>query len=347
MIRQRNSKASHPTAWRCITLATVSAIALGLFPVETAVAQVTGCVDGQICTSDADCGTGSCDAANRACVCKCSPPGDDCFTTLCNGNTFVDFAANTIPNDFFFLGSPPFSGVVDLGGASGFTDTTVKRLEKMCFSGGFPETVGPIPVEVTQLDLKSCNCVDVGGVLFDMYVQLDPNNPSVGDLTATKEDAKGGTFTSNLNVNVEIWFEPCGGGRPTGSIFRFVPLSTSGPQHWLQDDPGTFCGASGFFPGWNLNPDTGGACCEEVCHQGPTPDHPHCVQPPKCPKCPPPTGGDPCPPPDPTNDPCANLAPTQCVIDPLTDEECRPTAYQGGIAGGAAKQDLPIAGSAA
>ncbi|MCH7811502.1 MAG: hypothetical protein IH958_02630, partial [Chloroflexi bacterium] len=231
-----------------MTIATFAAIALGLYPVQTAVAQAGGCVDGQICADDADCPGGVCDAALRACICKCAPPGDDCFTTLCNGNTFVDFSAQPIPPDFFFPGSPPFGSSVVLGGAGGFpSDTTVKRQQQMCFPGPLPQKVN-VAVEVTQLDLVSCTCLSILGQQFEMHVVLDGGAQSIGSLSATKEDAKGGTFSSNLSVNVEIWFEPCGGGARTPPIFQFVSLTSSG-NHWLQDDPNlTFCGASGFFP---------------------------------------------------------------------------------------------------
>ncbi len=313
----------------------------------------TGCVDGQVCTSDAECNPGACrdkrclggpndqgfcasDAdcpfgvCEGSCICKCTPPGDDCFTTPCNGMTFLDFSANAIPADHFFAGSPPFAGQVNLGGPGAFpADTTVRRLETMCFPDPLPSTAGPIQVEIVQLDLQSCSPVVVGGQAFDMFVGLDPANPSLGDMTATKETIDGGTFTSNLNINALIWFVPVGGGVGTTALQQPINLTTPVPLPWLQNDPGTFCGASGFFPGWQIDPLAGIPCCVISCHAGPTPTHPHCVQAPDCTKCPSdPPQVDPCPAPDPVNDPCAGLAATQCQLDPVTNEECRPTVVQ-------------------
>ena len=57
-----------------------------------------GCVDGQACLTDAECAPGLC--VGGACVCKCSPAGDeDCWTTLCDGTTFVEFGSEQAVKD--------------------------------------------------------------------------------------------------------------------------------------------------------------------------------------------------------------------------------------------------------
>ncbi len=253
------------------------------------------CVDGQACTTDADCAPGLC--VGLVCVCKCAPPGDDCFTTWCNGDSYVDFGGAgsgvpAIPADYFWPGSPPFVGRVEFGGPGGWPgDTTVQRLAEMCFSGLLPEVIGPIPTEITQLDLVSCSPLVVGGLLFDAIVSLAPGPQPASDMTVTKIDSDGGTFTSNLNVDAQVVFRPAGGGPDVGPpILLPVNLTSAAAAPWLQNDPGTFCGAVGFFPGWEMgsHPRTH-ACCVPVCHAGP--GHPHCVQPSDCVKCPPTPGG--------------------------------------------------------
>ncbi|MCH8148078.1 MAG: hypothetical protein IH987_08825, partial [Planctomycetes bacterium] len=132
------------------------------------------CVDGQACTTDADCGTGTCDPL-VGCICKCIPPGDDCFTTVCNGRTFMNFGVAPlppIPAGYFFPGSPQFIGQVFLRGAGGFPgDTIVRRLDTICFDCPLPQT-RVIPTEMVQLNLISCTCISVGGRLFLARVSL-------------------------------------------------------------------------------------------------------------------------------------------------------------------------------
>ena len=119
------------------------------------------------CGIDADCPVGTCDQAAGLCVCdaKCIPPGEDCFTTVCDGGTFINFGVGPvppIPPGYFFPGSPLFTGQVVLGGAGGFPgDTLIRRLDTMCFDCPLPQT-RVSPTEMVQLDLVSCSCIAVG-----------------------------------------------------------------------------------------------------------------------------------------------------------------------------------------
>ncbi len=248
------------------------------------------------CLSDNDCDDGDVCTVDTCANCTCThvpygdiPSGVDSFTTKCDGDTFVHFgvgAIAAIPADYFYEGSPEFSGRVWLGGREAFqADTWIRRLAFMCFSDALPETV-LIPTEISQLELVSCTPLDVGGVLYDVIVRLDPGPQPASDLTVTKDDRGGGTFTANLNVDAEAVFQPAGGGEDVGPPIPLpVNLTTDDPAPWLQDDTGALCAGSSFCPGWELNVGMNAPCCVPVCHAGPSPDHPHCVQPTKCDKC--------------------------------------------------------------
>ena len=213
--------------------------------------------------------------------------GDDCWSTACDGNTVVEFGGTTVPAlpaDWFGPGSDPFTGTVTLGGASGFADTIITRLNDMCLSGDVPVS-DHTPIQLQQLDLQSCQSITVtynGGqnpTPFDVVVSAAAVQP-IGDLWATKDNVNGGTFDSNLPIEVIIEFI----GPAVASSLQTPLTLTSLGLPWVQTEPiFAVCGfGGGFFPGYDKNEPT---CCPESCHQGPAPGHDHCVTPPKCPKC--------------------------------------------------------------
>ncbi|MFQ5589878.1 MAG: dockerin type I domain-containing protein [Phycisphaerae bacterium] len=247
------------------------------------------CVEGAPCTTQAECAPGTC--IGGFCTCKCSPAGDqDCFTTKCDGSTSIEFGAGSlaaIPAGYFYGGSPAFVGKVELGGPGGFPgDTVITRLEQLCFTGALPETVA-IQTEIVALDLRSCAPIDVGGLPFDVHVTLAPGLVSPGDMTVTKKDANGGTFSANLHVEAQATFQPAGGGPDVGPPLPTpIDISTTRDAPWLQVPPPWSCG-NGFHPGWAIGPARGVPCCKPTCHANPNdPSHPHCVYPPDCPPCP-------------------------------------------------------------
>jgi hypothetical protein len=248
------------------------------------------CSTGPNCTNPGVCGTyQQCDQGGCN---KLAPAGPDCFTTLCDGTTSYDFSNNPLPPDFFFPGSPPFGGVVDLGGPGGFPgDTIIDRLGDMCFD--VPGIVQSIPIEMVQLDLKSCAPIDVGGQLFDVYVTLDPDNPSPpGTLNAIKTHPDGGTYNATLPVNALLLFVPAGGPPPPPGLAWPAPivLQTVADGTWLQTCCNTGCNSTGFFPGWDIDPgNPTQPCCKPTCHDagpGHPPGHLHCTTPPDCQPCP-------------------------------------------------------------
>ena len=222
------------------------------------------------------------------------PPGDDCWGTLCNGDTYVDFGSPSIPAvpaDFFEPGSDPFEGVIALGGQGGGTDTVVSRLEEMCLEGELPISDATL-IQIAQLDLVGCDWITVtynGGQNpeeWDVRVFLHGPQP-LGMLAATKLNSNGGTFNTDLDVFAGFEFTRIGDGelRTLGAADAggMLHLSSRGLP-WVQDRPPLAgCGGPGFFPGFDKGDET---CCPQSCHEGPEPGHKHCVIPPDCPRCP-------------------------------------------------------------
>jgi len=249
--------------------------------------------DGAVDCDDSDC------AADPVCggALKCVGPGQDCFTTACDGKTKYDFSLNPIPVDFFCAGSDPFMGVVTLGGAGGFPgDTVIRRPAPICHDDTALPDTETVPIELVQLSLVSCSPIAVSGcpatqTNWDVYVGLPPGQQPSGTLSATKTDASGGTFTSSLPVNAEVRFGPAGSGAPTTQAWpaATVVLSMACASPWLQNCPTGVCdfgcGSNGFSAGWDLDQNNQ-PCCRETCHANPAGGHEHCTTPPDCTPCP-------------------------------------------------------------
>ena len=81
----------------------------------------------------------------------------------------------------------------------GNTDTIVERL-----NGLLDGQLGTIEAEIVALSLTSIDPFEFNGSLFDVFVELDPNNRSMGEIDVTMHDGEGGTFDSFFDVFVEI-----------------------------------------------------------------------------------------------------------------------------------------------
>ena len=229
-------------------------------------------------------------ADKQACS-KPAPAGQDCWSTFCGGTEY-DFTKTPIPADFFEPGSDPFTGLVQLQGATGFADTFVDRKEDMCFDDMGVRQVTSLHLK--RMDLVSCQAITIlvsgQATLWDIEVFLDGAQKQ-GTLTATKTDADGGTFDTVLPVQAGFRFTKVAGtGIPIGSVVVLLPgvqqtLTSTGTRWWQTDPPfpGT-CGSGGFFPG---EFDFDRRCCPESCHSSRgTAPHEHCVLPPECEPCP-------------------------------------------------------------
>ncbi len=218
----------------------------------------------------------------------CIPAGVDCFKTDC-GRTGASFCDNPIPADFFFPGSQPFTGVVQLRGAQGFQDTQVRRLQQTMLTN--PGEQATIPIELVQLSLVSCSPITVtpGPTFWDVSVdvsQLLP--PPTTQMTIRKTHANGGTFESTLSVLPRFTFTEVGNPGNfrvlDGGLLPPEQLVTiSGPNNWVHVIApslvtGPICGVN-FVPGVQGDPaqtqlppaciPPAGMCCQQVGHAGP------------------------------------------------------------------------------
>lgn len=224
----------------------------------------------------------------------CAPPGDDCWATTC-GQTRYGFSSTPLPADFFDPGSDPFFGTVQLGGAGlgpFGSDTIVRRLGSLCFPPPLPSSA-TVPLELVSLNLVSCQPINVtyfGGhnpEPWNVSVGLSPTIPPPGSMTVTMNTPTGGTFDAQFYVQPVFIFTKVTDPSQVRTLDTggFVPpmLMTSTGVPWLINSPFPTC-SPGFAPGVQEGPQ--GPCCEETCHEGPSPDHQHCTTPPECQQCP-------------------------------------------------------------
>jgi len=147
-----------------------------------------------------------------------TPPGStsDAFNSGAGGTP--------LPADFFFPGSDPFDGQINLqgnplGGPFGMADTIVRRVTDAtplpC--GGPPVT---IPIEIVALDLVSSSPItitDNGGMnptQWDVRVCLSDQPQQQGTMTINHTHTNGGTFDSTLPVQPKFIFTPVVPGPP-------------------------------------------------------------------------------------------------------------------------------------
>jgi hypothetical protein len=125
----------------------------------------------------------------------------------------------------------PLEGLPPAG--PGTPDTVVQRLNDLP-SGD----TGTIQIEIVELSLQSIAPVDVSGNLFDVFVTLDPANPSLGNYQVTVHDdaSGGGTFDAFFDVFVEIEFVEI--GNPANSISQSGHFqATSSGTPWSHTPP--------------------------------------------------------------------------------------------------------------
>lgn len=127
------------------------------------------------------------------------PAGFDKFETTGNGETYHNFAASKIPEDFFGDGSMEYSGTVPLVGVplpgEGDIDTIIERLDSVPVGG-------TTAIKMIKLSLKSINPITVtfdNGTApqsWEVGVSLSTLKASTGTMTIEA----GGTFDSTLKV---------------------------------------------------------------------------------------------------------------------------------------------------
>jgi hypothetical protein len=174
--------------------------------------------------------------------------GSDYLTTPVNGASY-DFGPGI--GQVFFTGLPV---------GPGLTDTIIQRKQDCVLP-----TIGSsctIPIEMTQLSLKTSAPVNVGDFNYDVKVTLDPNNASTGNMTIKHQfpDDGGlfaeGTFSSSLNVFFKADFVPVNGGPDLQDVFQSVNLTLARALWSHEPPPGAVLvpGAPGTVVGTNLPP---------------------------------------------------------------------------------------------
>ena len=143
----------------------------------------------------------------------------------------------TVPRTFFDF---PGIGEVDFEGrpiGPGNTDTIVQRqADAILPTVGSTDT---IPIEMVALSLQSIEPVDIGGLLFDVFVHLTPGTSSIGKMTINHEFADNGTpapegtFTSFFDLSFTVDLVPVGGGASQSQ--DFVSRLESDPAFWSHE----------------------------------------------------------------------------------------------------------------
>lgn len=122
-----------------------------------------------------------------------------------------------IPADFFFPGSDPFLGNVQLVGTmsqgqglpdEGMTDTKVERSGPLRFPGaGFPRPSDPVQVEIVELNLVGAQPINVGPINEPWMMSMGlADNQVPGILQAVLDSPDGGTFNATLPMKPLLVF---------------------------------------------------------------------------------------------------------------------------------------------
>src|ERR1041385_268963 len=178
-------------------------------------------------------------------------PGIDCWTTPRGGSTYLSFASNPLPTNFFGPGCESFNGSITLMGTPlqttppavlGQTDTIVQRLQAANLIPGGSATV---PIQIVALQLMSVQPFQVNCNGTPQPWRLDvclsgAATQSVGSMTITVEACgAGGTFTATLPVMPKLTFTRISDGtvrvldQPTQLPIAFSTRN----GHWLPFNP--------------------------------------------------------------------------------------------------------------
>ena len=121
------------------------------------------------------------------------------------GNTSFNFGG---PIDTVDFQGRPIPGL-------GLVDTIIERKQDVALVEG-TAIPGMTPIEIVALSLESVAPVEVNGFDYDVFVTLDPNNPSTGNMTIRHEnldsDPIQGTWDSVFDLNALALFTPLNGG---------------------------------------------------------------------------------------------------------------------------------------
>lgn len=187
--------------------------------------------------------------------------GSDYFISPAGFSTFI-FDTDKL-NDQLGLGLPAGQQIpielqgVPIPGLLGNTDTVVQRQANAIFDNnndGIVETTQvTIPIEMTQLSLGNTAPVDINGFQYNLLATLDPNTPTVGEMTINHNTvdlgggqlgfddtgAVQGTFDSFLDVFYQVTFTPIGDGPDIDNFFDNLLLQQT-DAGWSHTPPADF-----------------------------------------------------------------------------------------------------------
>jgi hypothetical protein len=163
--------------------------------------------------------------------------GVDVWMTVA-GFAQTSFADEPIPAGFFCQDSPAFTGTVVFKGAPlaiapakslGPIDTVVRRLDNAAFDAKGEATTR---VQLMALSLASVKPVDTGCGKYDVAVSLAGEQP-VTTMKIFRTEAKGGTYSAPLALNVKAVFTPAAGAQGVRrELTRRIDLGPGSHSVW-------------------------------------------------------------------------------------------------------------------
>jgi len=163
--------------------------------------------------------------------------GADVWMTVA-GFAQTSFADEPIPAGFFCQDSPAFTGTVVFKGAPlaiaparslGPVDTVVRRLDDAAFDAKGEATTR---VQLLALSLASVKPIDTGCGKYDVAVSLTGEQP-VTTMKILRTEAKGGTYSAPLALNVKAVFTPAAGAHGSRrELTRRIDLGPGSNSVW-------------------------------------------------------------------------------------------------------------------
>lgn len=239
--------------------------------------------------------------------------GIDAFQTPNNPPTGVDFSLDPIPAGFFCSGSAPFTGFLPLtsvpvdtvpAGVLNGADTVIERLDdvNLAFGSGVTRVIVRA-LRLTGGVVFSVVCGNGEATTWQVDACLCGNQPTSELRLALSSTCGCGVADGSLRLNVCLRFTNLDTGdvlgpltRPIELLVQSMPwcqnggpnsLSVAGPITLIPcadcDPTITVPGTSNFYPGRSCA--NQGLDCWALfghltrCHDGPSKDHPHCVNP--------------------------------------------------------------------
>jgi hypothetical protein len=167
--------------------------------------------------------------------------GIDTWRTPGDGSSFVDFAQEPIPADFFCVGSEPFAGRITWQGqplvtsppnALGPADTIVQRLDDALFDEA---GIAISRIQVRALSLVSREPIKTSCGLLNVRAMLAGEQPMT-EIRLVQDGAKGGKFWAPLTLRVKLIFAPVSGSGESVELLREIS-SPGTPIRWTSEKP--------------------------------------------------------------------------------------------------------------